>query len=116
MAFWCSRHRRIHQHHTYLCSTGEVIPHPEESGGSSNVVLYVGIGVGVLVVAVCVSVAFHCLQKKPPAKELENHSEMRSREGVAEDTESEDRVELALSEVTVKCEEDVELYRTGEEE
>ena len=89
---------------------------PEESGGSSNVVLYVGIGVGVLVVAVCVSVAFHCLQKKPPAKELENHSEMRSREGVAEDTESEDRVELALSEVTVKCEEDVELYRTGEEE
>ena len=57
---------------THTCEREAAPPQPEESGGSSNVVLYVGIGVGVLVVAVCVVAAFCCLQKKKRAKELDD--------------------------------------------
>ena len=64
---------------TYRCER-EAAPQPEESGSgsgsesgvSSKVFLYVGIGVGVLGVAVGVVVAFCCLHKKQPAKELES--------------------------------------------
>ena len=64
---------------TYRCER-EAAPQPEESGSgsgsesgvSSKMFLYVGIGVGVLGVAVGVVVAFCCLQKKQPAKELES--------------------------------------------
>ena len=57
---------------THTCEREAAPLQPEESGGSSNVVLYVGIGVGVLVVAVCVVAAFCRLQKKQRVKEFEN--------------------------------------------
>ena len=65
---------------TYTCEREATPPQPEESGGSSNVVLYVGIGVGVLVVAVCVVAAFCCLQKKQRVKELDDPLFDRARE------------------------------------
>ena len=65
---------------TYTCEREATPLQPEESGGSSNVVLYVGIGVGVLVVAVCVVTAFCCLQKKQRVKELDDPLFDRARE------------------------------------
>ena len=65
---------------THTCEREAAPLQPEESGGSSNVVLYVGIGVGVLVVAVCVVAAFCRLQKKQRVKEFENPLFEMSRE------------------------------------
>ena len=65
---------------THTCEREAAPLQPEESGGSSNVVLYVGIGVGVLVVAVCVVAAFCCLQKKQRVKEFEDPLFEMSRE------------------------------------
>ena len=86
---------------THTCEREAAPPQPEESGGSSNVVLYVGIGVGVLVVAVCVVAAFCCLQKKQRVKEFENPLFEMSREDAelyptGGDKECDDGVELAL--------------------
>ena len=53
---------------TYRC---EAPPQPDSSGGSSNVVLYVGISVGVFALVVCAVGAYCCrLQQEP--QELEN--------------------------------------------
>ena len=61
---------------TYTCESEAASSQSDESGGSSNVVLYVGIGVGVLVlgVAVGIVVAFCCLKQKQQEhpKELAN--------------------------------------------
>ena len=95
----CHTQGYVHPTGVPLCLLADdvtVSPQPEESGGSSNVVLYVGIGVGVLVVAVCVVAAFCCLQKKQRARDLENYDEMRYTEGDTEDTESEGGSELDL--------------------
>ena len=83
---------------THTCEREAAPLQPEESGGSSNVVLYVGIGVGVLVVAVCVVAAFCCLQKKQRVKELDD--------GVTV-------LENPLFEMSL---DDAELYPTGVEE
>ena len=94
----CHTQGYVHPTGVPLCLLADdvtVSPQLEESGGSSNVVLYVGIGVGVLVVAVCVVAAFYCLQKKQRATVLDRH-EMRSTEGDTEDMESEGGSELDL--------------------
>ena len=95
----CHTQGYVHPPGVPLCLLADdvtVSPQPEESGGSSNVVLYVGIGVGVLVVAVCVVAAFCRLQKKQRATVLENHVEMCSTEGDMEETEYEGGSELDL--------------------
>ena len=101
----CHTQGYVHPTGVPLCLLADdvtVSPQPEESGGSSNVVLYVGIGVGVLVVAVCVVAAFCCLQKKQRVKEFENPLFEMSREDVelhptgAEEVQADPAAELML--------------------